>query len=485
MKLITVACLLWALAACVAPGTEEEQAVRPNVVILYTDDQGYGDCSALNLEAGFQTPHMDRLAREGMVFTDGHSAGSVCTPSRFALLTGTYAWRLPSGGGVVGADTDGLIADDQWTVASLLKGRGYATGIVGKWHLGMQIPGVKGERDWSARITDGPLQKGFDTYYGIPASMNFGVLTWFDGDRAIEPASLWTRKKFPEAEITTKPLDYRMAPPYDVERQAGGDIEVAPGFRDEDVLRTIAERSVAFIEEHADEPFFLYVALTSPHLPHCTAPEFRGTSGMGNYGDFLVETDHRVGQVLEALDCAGVAGHTMVLLTSDNGPENNYRDWERIYGHRSAGVFRGGKRDVYEGGHRVPFIVRWPGVVEPGSECDQTVSQTGLLGTLADWFAIGLPPDPMLDSRSFLDCLRGATAPPFPLIHQGRGRFAIRDGRWKLHLTPNGREVGDPVELYDLSIDPGETRNLLEAHPEVVDELAGWADSIVRGAVSH
>lgn len=480
MKLMLAACLPTVLCACLAPTVSPPLTRRPNVLILYTDDQGYGDLSVLNPDAGFQTPHMDSLAQEGMMFVDGHSAGSVCTPSRYALLTGSYAWRLPGGGGVVGADVDGIIANGQWTVPSLLRDQGYATGIVGKWHLGLQVPGTKGDRDWSSRVTDGPLQKGFDSFFGIPASMNFGVLTWFDGDRATEPADLWTRKKFPDAEITTKPLDYRMAPPYDRERKAPNDIEVAPSFVDQGVLRVIAERSVDYIESHQAEPFFLYVALTSPHLPHCTAPEFRGTSGMGNYGDFLTETDHRVGQILEALDRVGVADDTLVLLTSDNGPENNYKDWERIYGHRSAGLFRGGKRDVYEGGHRVPFLVRWPGVVESGSVCDQPVSQAGTLATLAELLGVELPAGEGRDSHSFLAQLRGETSPAPTLIHQGRGRFAVRSGRWKLHFTAAGRELGVPAELYDLGADPSESKDLLGARPEVAVGLTELARELLR-----
>lgn len=460
---------------------------RPNIVILYTDDQGYGDCSAFNVEARFATPHMDRLAREGMLFTDAHSAGSVCTPSRYALLTGRYAWRTRNRGGVLGADADCLIEEGRTTIASLVRTRGYATAAFGKWHLGMQIPGTRGDRDWSARITDGPLEKGFDTFYGLPASMNFGVLTWIEGDRVTAPASMWTRKKFPAAEITTRPLDYRMAPPYDEQRQTEQDIEVAPDFEDVHALRIITERAVDFIDAKPERPFLLYVAFTSPHLPHCTAPEFRGTSGMGNYGDFMVETDHRVGQILTALDDNGLAGNTLVLLTSDNGPENNHRDWKRIYGHASNGGFRGGKRDVYEGGHRVPFLVRWPGVVAPGRMSDVPVGQVDLLATLAE--LLGVDPDPGQgeDSHSFLSQLRGDASGKVsrePLIHHGRGQFAIRDGRWKLvfEKNPDDRgQPGDPAELFDLDLDPYETSNVLDEHPDLAARLAGRAAEIVRG----
>ena len=479
VAVLASACFL--LVACRATGEERSPATTralPNVVVLYTDDQGYGDCSALNPAAGFRTPHMDRLAREGAVFTDAHSAGSVCTPSRYALLTGRYAWRTRRGGGVLGADADCLIEDGRTTLASLLREAGYATALFGKWHLGLQIPGTKGERDWSLPVTDGPLQKGFDRFYGIPASMNFGVLTWFDQDRAIEPASLWTRKKFPAAEITTPPLDYAMRPPYDAEPEGPKDVEVAPGFRDEDALRIMTEHAVAFIEEQGGRPFFLTLAFTSPHLPHCTAPEFRGTSGMGNYGDFLVETDHRVGQVLAALDAAGLAEDTLVVLTSDNGPENNYHDWSRIYGHASNGGFRGGKRDVYEGGHRVPFLLRWPARVPAGRVVDEPVGQVDLLATVAELVGADVPDGHAEDGTSFLSLLDGSgdegeRANRPPLIHHGRGRFAIRSGSWKLIFAKGEgrRTLGAPAELYDLDRDPAETVNRLDAEPALVRAL--------------
>lgn len=482
-RLLALSLLL--LCSCAATARKTPQ--RPNLVILYTDDQGYGDCSALNPNAKFRTPHMDRLAREGLVFTDGHSAGTVCTPSRYALLTGRYAWRTHLLGGVLGADADCLIEDGRTTIASLLEKLGYATAIFGKWHLGLQIPGTRGARDWSKRVTDGPLQKGFGTFYGLPASMNFGVLTWFDGDRATAPATMWTRKKFPPAEITTPPLDYRMAPPYDVERQTEQDVEVAQGFADVDALRIITEHTVAYIGEHAAEPFFVYVAFTSPHLPHCTAPEFRGTSGMGNYGDFMAETDHRIGQILEALERSGLTGETLVVLTSDNGPENNYKDWSRLYGHESSGGFRGGKRDVYEGGHRVPFLMRWPGVIAAGRTSDEPVGQVDLLATIADVVGVELEAGQGEDSFSLLPVMLAERLPrparP-PLIHHGRGQFAIRDGRWKLVFDkhPDDRgSPGPPAELFDLGADPAETANVLSEHPDVAQRLQHRAQEIILG----
>jgi arylsulfatase A len=394
-------------------------------------------------------------------------------------------------GGVLGADADCLIEDGRTTIASLLGERGYATAIFGKWHLGLQIAGTRGDRDWSEPVTDGPLQKGFDTFYGLPASMNFGALTWFDGDRATAPATMWTRKKFPPAEITTAPLDYRMAPPYDAERQTNQDVEVAPGFEDVDALRIITDHTVEYIEEHVADPFFVYVAFTSPHLPHCTAPEFRGASGMGNYGDFLAETDHRIGQILEALDRCGLAENTLVVFTSDNGPENNYKDWSRLYGHESAGGFRGGKRDVYEGGHRVPFIVRWPGVIVPGRVSDEPVGQVDLLATIADVVGMELEPGQAEDSLSLLPVLVGGRLQRprhTPIIHHGRGQFAIRDGRWKLIFGKNRDEPrfpGPPAELFNLLTDPGETANVLDDHPDIVEQLQPLARESVMRNSSH
>lgn len=470
---------VFVLIALALAGCASVEPSHPNVVVIYTDDQGYGDCSAFNPNAGFRTPNMDRLVNEGMLFSDGHSAGSVCTPSRYALLTGRYAWRLPSGGGVIGADHDGLIEDGETTIATLLRDHGYATAFIGKWHLGLQIPGTKGKRDWSRPVTDGPLQKGFDEFYGIPASMNFGVLTWFDGDRAIEPASMWTRKKFPPSEIVTRPLDYRMAPPYDEEPAHKQDIEVAPGFADERVLEIITQRSVDYIEARGNGPFFLCVSFTSPHLPHCTAPEFRGTSGMGNYGDFLAETDHRVGEILDALERAGVAEDTLVVFSSDNGPENNYQDWSRLYGHESAGGFRGGKRDVYEGGHRVPLAVRWPRCVQAGTTCAAPVGQVDLLATIAELVGSELAAGQGADSHSFLPELLGTSRPRHPLIHHGRGRFALREGRWKLVFSANGRDLGDPSELYDLAADPSESENLLADELALVTRLQALAAGLL------
>ncbi len=490
----TFAFLITLLGAALAPAHAAEKS-RPNIVVIYTDDQGYGDMSALNPQSKFQTPNLDRLAHEGIVFTDGHSAATVCTPSRYALLTGRYAWRTSLKNGVLHSDGPCLIAKDRMTVASLLKSAGYQTALIGKWHLQMKFPGAIGKRDWTQPITDGPNERGFDTYFGIPASMNYGVLTYVENTRATEPPSLWTRKKRDRERNT-----FRYLPPYETERRGPGDIEIAPSFRDDACLRVITEKAVAYVAGHAaaaksGQPFFLYLPLNSPHLPHSVAPEFVGKSRVGAYGDFMLETDHRVGQVLAALDAHSLTRDTLVFLSSDNGAETGYAERLKEYRHASNGELKGGKRDIYEGGHRVPFVMRWPAVIKPGRICAEPVGQVDLLATCADILGAKLPPEAGEDSYSLLAALRGEDYPrPLrgPLVyHSGSGFFGIREGAWKLNLfrgsggtlAPQRIEPkpGEPpFELYDMQSDWRETTNVHDRHPDVVNRLKATATRFVR-----
>ena len=473
-----------------SPGATE-QLYRPNLLLIYTDDQGYGDVSALNPNSRFQTPNLDRLVREGVAFTDAHSPDTVCTPSRYGLLTGRYSWRTELKKGVMGAEGKGLIAEGRTTLASFLRESGYRTAMVGKWHLGMTFHGRKGSRDWSRPVLDGPVDKGFDYFYGIPASMNYGVLTYIENRRVLEPPTLWTRKKPNEIAIA----DYRITPPYDPSR-AGGELEVAPGFDDQQVLTVFTRRAVQWLDDFAaeegDARFFLFVAYTSPHKPVIPIAKFQGKSAAGAYGDFMMETDAHIGTLLEALDRNGQTRHTLVLVTSDNGPESTYRERLERFGHASAGGLRGGKRDLYEGGHRVPFIVRWPTVAEPGQRSSELVCQTDVLATMADALGRELGPDEGEDSVSFLPILQGEqrhTRPPV-IHHSSAGYFAIRDGRWKLNMIRGSggslaprfveSEQGEPqFELYDLSADPGETNNVADQEPGVVSRLSEEITRIV------
>ena len=477
------------LGLAVSPLLSTTQPTRPHVLLIYTDDQGYGDVSALNPGAKFQTPHLDRLVREGVAFTDAHSPDTVCTPSRYGLLTGRYSWRTGMKKGVMGAEGKGLIAEGRTTLASFLRDSGYSTAMIGKWHLGMTFQGKKGERDWSLPVLDGPVDKGFDYFYGIPASMNYGVLTYIENRRILEPPTLWTQKKPNEIAIA----DYRITPPY-ASSSAGGNLEVAPSFDDQQVLTVFTRRAVQWLDDFAsdndDQPFFLYVAYTSPHKPVIPVAEFQGKSEAGAYGDFMMETDAHIGSLLDALDRNDLTRDTLVLVTSDNGPETTYRARLSRFGHVSAGGLRGGKRDLYEGGHRVPFIVRWPAVAKPGQQSSDLVCQTDVLATMADILGRELGPDEGEDSVSFLPILQGEQRPIRPPVihHSSAGYFAIRDGRWKLNmirgsggsLAPRIVEAkpGEPqFELYDLSADLAETNDMVNEEPAVVSRLR---DEITR-----
>ena len=457
---------------------------KPNIIVIYTDDQGYGDVSYLNPAAKFQTPNIDRLAREGITFTDAHCADTVCTPSRYSLLTGRYSWRTVLKRGVFGAERTCLIEDGRMTLASLLQDHGYRTAMVGKWHLGMDFPGEWGNRDWTQPVTDMPLDKGFDYYYGIPASMNYGVLAWFEGRYAKVPPTVYGQKT-----INTRALqDYRIEPPYESDA-APGLLEIAPDFVDSACLTRFTDKSIGWIQNHLGEqsrkPFFLYLPYTSPHKPVVPLPEFHGQGEAGAYGEFMIETDYHIGRLLDFLDDAGLAEETLIILSSDNGPESTWAEREEKFGHTSAGGFRGGKRDIYEGGHRVPFFVRWPGgVARPGRQWNGPVSQVDLLATLADLLGAKLPDDAGEDSVSFYDVLGDPESRRVarPLIHhEANGRLGIRDGAWKL-VMPHGRRT---AELYNLVQDPVEENNVVAIHSGIVDELQAKLTAIVgRGRLT-
>ncbi|WP_163400084.1 sulfatase family protein [Flavobacterium fluviatile] len=472
------------------------QQLKPNIVIIYTDDQGIGDVGALNPEAKFKTPNMDRLVNEGVAFMDGHSSDAVCTPSRYGLLTGRYSWRTSLKENVLHADGPCLIEKDRMTIASLLRENGYATAMIGKWHLQMEFVGDinKGNRDWSKPFTDGPIEKGFDYFFGIPASMNYGILTYLENDRVLDPPTLFTKKKM---DIT--PRTYRMTPPYETEKKKGY-VEVAPSFNDELVLETLTNKAVAYVGSASkkDKPFFLYLPLTSPHLPHCTHPDFQGKSNCGNYGDFMQETDYRVGQVLDALKANGLEENTLVIFTSDNGAESNYEYQRDTYQHYSSMHFKGGKRDIYEGGHRVPFVMRWPKVIKAGGKVNTPVCQTDYLDTVAEIVGAKLPENAGEDSYSLFPLMKNPNAKSTDrtlINHSFTGHFAIREGKWKLNMLRGSGGSLKPVliepkageavyELYDLEKDPGETTNLYFEHPEIVEKLKTKITQIIKNGRS-
>ena len=463
------------------------QAIRkqPNIIVIYTDDQGFGDASCLNPESKFRTPNQDRLAKEGVCFTNAHSSDAVCTPSRYGLLTGRYCWRTNKKRGVLGAEAPCLINGDRMTLATILRDNGYDTAMVGKWHLGMDFPGTRGERDWSQPVTDMPLDKGFDYFYGIPASLNYGVLAWFEGRFAEVPPTLYTAKK-----KNARHVDYRIMPPYEktpaeTQQLLGKPVlEVAPDFIDNQCLTRFTDKAIEWMEGRTEtaqsrKPFFLYLPYTSPHYPVCPLPEFHGKGDAGAYGEFVIETDFHVGRLLQFLEKSGLDENTMIVFTSDNGPETSWKQRIDEFGHRSNYIYRDGKRAIYEGGHRVPFLVRWPaGIKQPGRSWNGLVGQVDLLATFAELIGAEVPENTGEDSQSFLRVLTDPAATPvrLPLInHSAYGQFSITEGHWKL-ILPLGKAK---MELYDLSTDPSEINNISAQHPELVDQLKKKATDIV------
>ncbi|WP_405575592.1 arylsulfatase [Winogradskyella sp. Asnod2-B02-A] len=484
LMLVSYVSLTFIATACA------QESNKPNIIVIYTDDQGYGDVSTLNKDAKFKTPNMDRLVNEGIAFTNGHSASSVCTPSRYSLLTGRYSWRTTLKNGVMKSEATCLIEDGRETLASLLKNQGYNTAMVGKWHLGMDFPGTPQNRDWSQPIKDMPLDKGFDYFYGVPASLNFGILAWFEGRFAKVPPTEYTNKKKNDRHV-----DYRIMPPYDTtpeqtkEKLGKPGFEVAPDFTDNQCLTQFTEKAIDWMktvegDAKNDKPFFLYLPYTSPHYPVAPLPEFHGQGDSGAYGEFVIETDYHIGQILNYLKESGLDDDTLIVFTSDNGPEKSWSKRIEEFNHDSRGGLKEGKRSVYEGGHRVPFIVRWPnGIKESGRTWNKPVGQVDLLATFADLLGVDISDNAGEDSQSFASVLTTtqSTYNRLPLINRGDngkiGRYAITEGNWKLVLPSKKKEEG--IELYDLDNDPSEETNLAKKHPKKVKDLTAKINVII------
>jgi arylsulfatase A-like enzyme len=450
-------------AAQVAPG-----ARQPNIVIILADDLGYGDLRSYNADSRIPTPHLDRLAAAGMRFTDAHSPSGVCTPTRYGLLTGRYAWRTTLKRSVLNGYSPLLIEPGRMTVASLVKPRGYATAAIGKWHLGL---GTAEPADFSQRLEPGPNRVGFDYFFGIPASLDMPPYVFVE-DTAVTAA--------PTGTIASSEMRRRGGNGYWREGA------IAPGFTHEGVLPTLTEKAVSFIgRQSPGKPFLLYLPLTAPHTPWMPTAEFRGKSGADYYGDFVVQVDATVGQVLGALVRANLGDNTLVIFTSDNGAHWLPTDIEQ-WRHRANGRWRGQKADIWEGGHRIPFIARWPGKVSAGTTRNDLVCLTDLFATVAAIVDVPVPPDAAEDSFNLLPALLGRTlqAPIREAIvhHANDGTFAIRQGPWKLALALGSRGFSDPREivpkpgeaegqLYNLEDDPGEQRNLWLQNPQIVARL--------------
>ena len=480
------------VAANIAPASADSATVlasggkaQPNIILILADDMGYGDIGAYNPDSKVPTPNLDRLAAQGIRFTDAHAPAAVCSPSRYALLTGRYAWRSRLKSGVLWGYSPLLIEKDRVTIASLLQQQGYATAGIGKWHLGMgrseadffgaAATAAKETGGDSGRLRPGPNEVGFDYFFGIPASLDMRPYVYVEDGRPYTPLT----GKLVEASGSR--------------RHGGGGFwrkgQVAEGFVHEAVLPTLTEKALGYIRARgaagSDQPFFLYFSLTAPHTPWLPTDAFRGKSGAGYYGDFAVQVDAVVGQVSAELEKQGMTDSTLLIFTSDNGAHWLETDIQE-FGHHANGRLRGQKADIHEGGHRVPFIVRWPGQMPAGRVSSQPTTFTDLLATLAMLTGAELPQDAGEDSFNILPALFGQPLERerAPMVHHsGDGMFAIRDGNWKLieglgsgGFTRPKRKApmkGMPdYQLYNLESDPGESRNVAADHPDIIARLA-------------
>ena len=463
-----------AAAICVsitAPLTAAEKSgpnSNPNIVVILADDMGYGDAGCYNTDSKIPTPHLDRLAREGMRFTDAHTPSAVCSPTRYGLLTGRYAWRTEAKGKVLGAWDRPLIEKDRLTLASMLNQHGYHTACIGKWHLGWEWKAADGtpmptslkigQGDHSLRVK---LAKVVDYSQplggGVPGA---GFDYYFGDDMINQPPYLWIENN----RCLTQPTE----PLLKSIRKGSSNGPATPGWDQAKVLPRITERAVQYIHEHGrqkDTPFFLYFPLTAPHVPIMPDEQYVGKSVHGPYGDFVHQVDHIVGQIIKALAQTGLAESTLVIFTSDNGSFANPKA-----GHSPNGKLRGKKGRIFEGGHRVPFLVRWPGKIKSGLVNHQLVGVNDIMATVAAIVGHRLPDDAAEDSANLLPTLLDATRQVRQdLVHQSRsGEFAIRDGDWKL-ITDSKKK---PTQLFHIGSDLAEKNDLYEKHPEVVKRLA-------------
>lgn len=483
--------LLFLVFACSTKEPVKEKL--PNVIVILSDDLGYGDIGAFNPEGKIPTPHIDQLAAEGMKFTDAHTPSAVCTPTRYGFLTGRYNWRSRLKSGVLTGKSPALIEDERTTIADVMKNAGYQTAFIGKWHLGWDWGLVDGDTlrgegwdakdfdqlDFSKPVTHTPNDLGFDYAYGHSGSLDMAPYVYVENGMATAIPDTVTVN-------TGKYSWWREGP-------------TSPDFDHEKVTPNFFERSIQYIEEKAKEekPFFLYLALPSPHTPILPPAVWQGKSGIAPFGDFMMMIDDYVGQVNEAIKKAGIEENTLVIFTSDNGgsPAAGL-DVMQAAGHFSSYIYRGHKADAFEGGHRVPFIAKWPAKIKAGTSRDQTICLTDMMATSAEITGYTLKDNEGEDSYSLMglfdvekqvDNFRKAT-----VHHSINGSFAIRQGEWKLIMAKDSGgwsfpKPGDPaeaelpdVQLYNLASDPGETTNLQAENPEKVASLKALLSKYIK-----
>ncbi len=443
-----------------------ETPSRPNIVYILADDLGWGDLRCYNAKSGVPTPNADKLAAQGMRFTDMHSPSAVCTPTRYGILTGRYCWRSRLKKGVLNGYSPNLIEQDRITVPDMLLKQGYYTAGIGKWHLGL---GSDAKTDFSRPLRPGPTTHGFDYYYGIPASLDMDPYLYFENDKVVEDPTSQT-----EGSSQPRGVFWRKG-------------AMAPKFSIPDVLPTLTDKAVSVLKERAakpQQPFFLYLALTAPHTPWVPKEQFKGRSTAGIYGDFVAAVDGTIGTVMDALEKTGLAKNTLFIVTSDNGADWKVEDKAK-FAHRANANWRGEKADIWDGGHRIPFLARWPGQVKAGAVSDQLGCLTDLMATSAAITGVKLPASAGEDSFNLLPALLGKAKAPIreSIVHHSiDGMFSIRTGEWKLELglgsggfTKPARVEATPGgptgQLYNIVADPAESKNLWLERPDIVKSL--------------
>ncbi|WP_115811298.1 sulfatase family protein [Winogradskyella pacifica] len=489
--------LLVCLTACQEQTKPTPQVNKPNIIIFYADDMGFGDLAIQNPQSKIPTPNLDQLAKEGLLMTEAHSSSGVCTPSRYALLSGRYHWR--DFNDIVHAMGESVFKENQVTLPRILNTNGYHTAAIGKWHLGWNWEAIRKKEvtqkvkakhgkkeieiwpaqayDWDKSIPNGPLSIGFNSYFG-DGTINFPPYTWIENDKVTEAPTLTLQH-----------------PKEDFALEGNWELRPGPAVKDWNfykILPTVTRKAVTFIknQEQAKEPFFLYMAFPSPHAPIIPNEEFRGKSNAGPYGDFVFQTDDAVGQILDALKAINADDNTIVIFTSDNGSEHYAYNRIKNYDHDSSHPFRGVKRDVYEGGHHVPFIVKWPNHIKPGTKSNQLFSQIDLLNTLASITNSDLPKGFQHDSFNFSNVWLTNTNEPVreTIVHNTwASKYAIRKGDWLYINNKDGyhtripkwfeegqrfKTAKDTVQLFNLKDDIGQNTNLASQFPEKVKELA-------------
>ncbi|WP_446050061.1 sulfatase family protein [Zobellia laminariae] len=480
---------------------------RPNVVIIYGDDVGYGDVGAYG-STMIPTPNIDKLAKEGIRFTDGHCSAATCTPSRYSLLTGVYAFR--NNINVLPPDAPLTISTDAYSLPKLFKEAGYTTGVIGKWHLGLGSKNVK--TDWNGNVKPGPLEIGFDSSFLLPSTNDRVPCVFLDNytvlgldrkdplfvNRKLEPVQNQKNTQYPDGIKNPEAMTYYL------NSGSGHNNSVINGigrigymsggksalWNDETISDVFIEKTKAYIKEHKNEPFFLYYAAQDIHVPRAPHPRFRGSTELGYRGDAMVQFDWATGEIMKALEENGLTENTIVIFSSDNGPtyDDGYDDGTTIdrsfgendRGHDASGIYRGGKYQIYEGGTRVPFIVRWPERIKPGVS-DAMVNQIDFIASFSELLDQKIPDNQAMDSQNTLNAFlginpKGATY----MLEENRTQKAIRKGDWKYIIGAFKKTKDTGPELYNLKTDPGEQNNIIALHMDIAKEMDAQLRSIIN-----